>query len=189
MTLNMHTLTFDRLSTPLGDALLVTDSQQRLRALDWQGYEARLRRLLRMQSHDTEFSLVPGKAPAELRERLNAYFAGSLQALDAVAVCTSGTAFQREVWDALRLLRPAQTVSYGELARRIGRPNASRAVGLANATNPIAVVVPCHRVIGADGSLTGYAGGLARKRWLLAHERASVTRPVVREQPHETARI
>src|SRR6185437_637184 len=92
--------------------------------------------------------------------------------IDAILTATAGTAFQREVWRALRDIPAGQTISYGELARRIGRPAAVRAVGLANGANPIGVVVPCHRVIGANGSLTGYGGGLHRKEWLLAHERA-----------------
>jgi methylated-DNA-[protein]-cysteine S-methyltransferase len=86
-----------------------------------------------------------------------------------------GTDFQRTVWQALRRIPCGTTISYGELARRIGRPAAVRAVGLANGANPVGVVVPCHRVIGADGSLTGYGGGIERKRWLLAHERASAS--------------
>jgi methylated-DNA-[protein]-cysteine S-methyltransferase len=86
-------------------------------------------------------------------------------------VTTGGTAFQREVWRALRKIRCGATVSYAKLADQIGRPTAVRAVGLANGSNPIGIVVPCHRVIGANGSLTGYGGGMERKRWLLEHER------------------
>ena len=104
--------------------------------------------------------------------RLAAYFAGDLHALDGLAVDAGGAPFQRRVWAALRRIPPGETVSYQTLARRIGSPAAVRAVGAANGANPVGIVVPCHRVIGADGRLTGYAGGLARKRWLLAHERA-----------------
>ena len=110
--------------------------------------------------------------PAGVSGRLAAYFAGDLGALDAIAVDAGGTPFQRRVWAALRTIPPGETVSYQTLARRIGAPTAVRAVGAANRTNPIGIVVPCHRVIGADGSLTGYAGGIERKRWLLTHERA-----------------
>jgi methylated-DNA-[protein]-cysteine S-methyltransferase len=85
-------------------------------------------------------------------------------------VATNGTDFQKSVWHALRAIPAGQTVTYGELARRLGQPTAMRAVGLANGANPIGIVVPCHRVVGANGTLTGYAGGLERKRWLLAHE-------------------
>jgi methylated-DNA-[protein]-cysteine S-methyltransferase len=101
---------------------------------------------------------------------MRAYFAGNLTAIDDLPVATGGTDFQRQVWRALRQIPCGETISYGELARRIDRPAAVRAVGLANGSNPISVVVPCHRVIGSDGSLTGYGGGIERKRWLLTHE-------------------
>ena len=103
-------------------------------------------------------------------DSLEAYFAGDLAALDALAAEGDGTPFQRAVWTALREIPPASTASYGEIAARLGKPGASRAVGRANGQNPVAIVVPCHRVIGANGTLTGYGGGLPRKRWLLAHE-------------------
>jgi len=101
---------------------------------------------------------------------LHSYFEGDIDAISCCRTATNGTDFQRSVWQALRQIPPGHTVSYGALAVRIGRPTAMRAVGLANGANPIAIVVPCHRVIGADASLTGYGGGLDRKRWLLAHE-------------------
>lgn len=101
---------------------------------------------------------------------LQRYFAGETKAIDAVAVEMNGTEFQKTVWAALRRIPCGSTISYAELARRIGAPRAVRAVGTANGANPVAVIVPCHRVIGADGTLTGYGGGLDRKRWLLAHE-------------------
>jgi methylated-DNA-[protein]-cysteine S-methyltransferase len=104
------------------------------------------------------------------REQLEAYFAGTCFAFD-LPLAASGSAFRRAVWAELVALPLGATTSYGALARKLGRPNAARAVGMANATNPIAIIVPCHRVIGADGSLTGYAGGMDRKRWLLEHER------------------
>ena len=112
-----------------------------------------------------------------IRARLEAYFAGRIDALDGIRVDPEGTPFQRRVWDALRRVPAGETRSYSELAAAIGAPRAVRAVGLANARNPIALVVPCHRIIGKDGSLTGYGGGLWRKRWLLEHERQS--RPAV----------
>jgi methylated-DNA-[protein]-cysteine S-methyltransferase len=101
---------------------------------------------------------------------LRRYFDGELDALDDIAVDPAGTAFQLRVWSALRAVRPGTTTSYSALARDIGMPNAVRAVGAANGANPIPIVIPCHRVIGADGRLVGYGGGLDRKRWLLAHE-------------------
>ncbi|HEX4838084.1 MAG TPA: methylated-DNA--[protein]-cysteine S-methyltransferase [Solirubrobacteraceae bacterium] len=110
--------------------------------------------------------------------QLDAYFAGTLADFD-VQLAMHGTDFQRRVWAGLREIPYGETISYGELARRVGSPNASRAVGLANGRNPLSIVVPCHRVIGADGSLTGYGGGLDRKVWLLEHEtahRATVAR-------------
>jgi methylated-DNA-[protein]-cysteine S-methyltransferase len=117
----------------------------------------------------------PGEPRARRRLRsveavLDRYFQGELAALDDVAVELNGTPFQKQVWQALRRIPSGTTISYAELARRIGNPSAIRAVGTANGANPVAVIVPCHRVIGSDGSLTGYGGGLERKQWLLAHE-------------------
>jgi methylated-DNA-[protein]-cysteine S-methyltransferase len=112
------------------------------------------------------------KDPGGLVRALEAYFDGELSALDGLPVVMQGTEFQRAVWRTLRTIPCGRTMSYGELARRIGRPRAVRAVGLANGANPIGIVVPCHRVIGADGTLTGYGGGVDRKRWLLDHESA-----------------
>ena len=113
---------------------------------------------------------------------LRGYFRGDLATLDAVEVDPSGTPFQRAVWAALRTIPHGETTSYGELARRLGVPTASRAVGAANGANPIWIAVPCHRVIGVSGALTGYAGGLDVKRWLLEHERAAVGRAQSAEQ-------
>jgi methylated-DNA-[protein]-cysteine S-methyltransferase len=113
----------------------------------------------------------PLKEPAR---QLAAYFKGTLREFD-VAVEPEGTPFQRQVWTALRAIPFGATISYGELARRIGNPRAVRAVGLANGSNPIAIIIPCHRVIGSNGSLVGYGGGLAIKQALLAHERGQRT--------------
>jgi methylated-DNA-[protein]-cysteine S-methyltransferase len=101
--------------------------------------------------------------------QLTAYFAGDLREFD-LPLEAPGSDFQRRVWRELRQIPFGRSISYGELARRIGQPAASRAVGRANGQNPISIIVPCHRVIGADGTLTGYGGGLDRKRWLLDHE-------------------
>lgn len=103
---------------------------------------------------------------------LQRYFAGDLGALDSIAVDTGGTDFQRLVWATLRRIPAGATWSYARLAKEIGRPSATRAVAAANGANPVSIVIPCHRVIGSDGSLTGYGGGLDRKRWLLVHEGA-----------------
>lgn len=119
-------------------------------------------------------ALAPGDAPQRrildaVRGQLDAYFAGRSTTFD-VLLAAPGTAFQQRVWTGLRAIPYGRTISYGELARRIGHPTAVRAVGLANGRNPLSIVVPCHRVIGADGSMTGYGGGLERKIHLLAHE-------------------
>jgi len=144
--------------------------------VDWSDHEARALRLLDIHYGKGGYALTPKRDPFGLTTRLAAYFAGDIHAIDDIPTATAGTVFQREVWRALRDIPAAETISYGQLAQRIGRPRAVRAVGLANGSNPIGVVVPCHRVIGANGSLTGYGGGLHRKEWLLAHERAHTER-------------
>jgi O-6-methylguanine DNA methyltransferase len=119
------------------------------------------------------FDLTPQPARRDrfgVYEVLESYFAGEVGALDSLTVEARGTEFQQEVWHQLRMIEVGWTISYGELARRVGRPNAQRAVGMANASNPIALIVPCHRVIRTGGALGGYAFGLDCKRWLLAHE-------------------
>jgi methylated-DNA-[protein]-cysteine S-methyltransferase len=177
-----ESFTLDRLSTPIGDVLIAVDPQARLRILDFGDYEDRMRRLLQRRYGSGAVHLAEGRAPASIRTPIEGYFAGDITAIDTIPVKTAGTPFQSEVWAALRAIPAGSTVSYGELARRIGRPAAVRAVGLANGANPIGIVVPCHRVIGGDASLTGYAGGVDRKRWLLAHEGGSIaTAPAQRE--------
>ena len=114
---------------------------------------------------------------AEVADQLDAYFAGDLTEF-TVALDVTGTDFQRRVWAALRLIPYGETWSYGELARHLGNPGASRAVGLANGRNPVGIIVPCHRVVGADGSLTGYAGGVDRKRLLLQLEQHRAQLPL-----------
>ncbi|HEX4446362.1 MAG TPA: methylated-DNA--[protein]-cysteine S-methyltransferase [Polyangiaceae bacterium] len=169
--MQVQTFSLERLDTPTGGMFVVTDEQQRLRAIDWIDHEERMRRLLRAHYGDAlelrETSEISGA-----RRALEAYFDGDLGALASQPTATNGTLFQRRVWDALRRIPVGETRSYGALAVAIGRPGAARAVGLANGSNPIAIVVPCHRVIGANASLTGFGGGLPRKRWLLDHESA-----------------
>jgi len=164
-------LSLGRLSSPIGTLLLVSDERGAIRALDFDDYEARMHRLLRL--HYGSYSLVDVSPATHVVRALTSYFAGDLHALENVQVSTGGTAFQRAVWSALRLVPAGVTTTYGALAARLDRPAASRAVGAANGANPIAIVVPCHRVIGSNGDLTGYGGGIGRKRWLLDHERAS----------------
>ncbi len=161
-------LTLDRIPSPVGEVLVVVDADGAVRALDFHDYEDRMRRLLRR--HYGEVVLTSGRAPEAVRHAVIAYFAGDLAAFDRVEVRTGGTDFQRSVWKALRDIPAGETRSYGQLAAAIGIPKAVRAVGLANGANPVGVIVPCHRVVGSGGKLTGYAGGLERKRWLLAHE-------------------
>lgn len=124
---------------------------------------------------DAPRTLDSGDDPADVLGRVQRYFAGDLDALDDIDVrFDRGTPFQHEVWQALRTIPVGETISYAELARRVGRPSAFRAVGAANGQNPVGVVVPCHRVIASDGTLGGYAGGLDRKAWLLRHEGATL---------------
>ena len=167
-------LSLERISTPIGELLVVADDDGRLRAVDWEDYADRMHRLLR-RYYSVGFKLETGSGLSGRIAAFRAYFAGDLTALERLPVETGGTAFQGVVWRALRSIRVGTTMSYAALARAIGRPAAVRAVGLANGANPISIVLPCHRVIGSDGTLTGYGGGLERKRWLLAHEGASFT--------------
>lgn len=157
--------------------LIVTDDDGVLRAIQFGDHESRLDRLLRQ--HYGRYTLEPAAEPTSLTRTLQAYFDGNLEALATVRIATGGTPFQRQVWSELRAIPAGTTISYGRLAARIGRARASRAVGAANGANPIPIVVPCHRVIGANGTLTGYGGGLAHKKWLLNHETrfASVATP------------
>jgi methylated-DNA-[protein]-cysteine S-methyltransferase len=162
-------LLLDEIETPIGGVLLVTRGEA-LCALDFEDCRARMMRLL-----------APRYGPARLRAArdpngfatlVRAYFEGELGALERIAVDTGGTPFQRRLWAALRGVAPGSVITYGELAASIGRPRAARAAGATSAANPVALVVPCHRAVGARGALTGYAGGLERKRWLLEHEGA-----------------
>ncbi len=154
----------DRIATPIGELLLVADAQGKLRMLEFADKPERWRPARRFGA------MAERRDPSGLSSTLARYFDGDLAALDAVAAKAKGTPFQHSVWTALRKIPPGTTTSYGALAKALGNPAATRAVGLANGANPIAIVVPCHRVVGSDGSLTGYGGGLTRKRWLLDHE-------------------
>jgi methylated-DNA-[protein]-cysteine S-methyltransferase len=161
----------DRIKTPIGELLIVADQDGNLRAIDWTDYEERMSRLLRLHYGKNGFRLEPARNPNGLAQALKNYFAGEIAAIDALPVQTAGTPFQRAVWNALRKIPCGATLSYAQLAKQIGRPAAVRAVGFANGSNPVGIVVPCHRVIGSNGSLTGYGGGIERKRWLLEHEK------------------
>jgi methylated-DNA-[protein]-cysteine S-methyltransferase len=162
----------DRLSTPIGPMLLVTDEDGVLRALDFWDYEARMKELLRL--HHGAVDLKSGRAPKAMRSALSDYFKGDFAVLKTIAWRVAGTPFQRKVWTALPKIPAGKTMSYGALAAKLGSPNAMRAVGHANGSNPISVVIPCHRLVGANGSLVKYGGGLHRKAWLLRHEGVEV---------------
>lgn len=157
--------------TPTGRMLIITDEEQRLRATDWEDQGDRMLQWLRSRYGENGFRLEQADASSQPRLALEAYFDGQVAAIESIRTLARGTEFQLLVWSALREIPAGSTLSYGALAAKIGRPAAVRAVGAANGANPIPVVVPCHRVIGADSSLTGFGGGLGRKRWLLTHER------------------
>ena len=152
--------TIERLSTPVGALTVVTNAVA----------------LVAVHFDESPYAADRSDAPTRLHHdviaRLTAYFAGDRHAIDAIPVEPAGTAFQRQVWLMLRRIPAGTTWSYRELAARVERPAAIRAVGAANGANPIPVVLPCHRVIGSNGRLVGYGGGLDRKKWLLAHEGA-----------------
>jgi methylated-DNA-[protein]-cysteine S-methyltransferase len=163
-----ETFGLDRLQTPIGAAVLVTDADGVLRALDWEGYEARMQNLLRLSYGPVV--LKETRAPKQMLKALRGYFKGDLDLLKEIPWHVAGTPFHHKVWTALPKIPAGTTMSYGALAAKLGAPKAMRAVGHANSSNPISVVVPCHRLIGANGSLVKYGGGLERKRWLLEHE-------------------
>lgn len=165
-----RSLFLESVDTPIGQILLVTDDQQRVHALDWQEYEDRMHLLMKRQYPGDTIALHAASQTSAATAAIQDYFAGDLQIIDTVPIALGGTDFQRTVWNALREIAPGQPISYGTLAARIGKPAAVRAVGLANGANPVSIIVPCHRVIGSNQSLTGYGGGLARKKWLLQHE-------------------
>ncbi len=165
-------LRIDRLATPSGELIVIVDAGDKLRVVDWTDHEPRMKRLLDRHYGKAGYTLTPARDPGGVTAAMRSYFKGDIEAIDTIEVKTGGTPFQRSVWKALRRIEAGTTVSYAELAKCIGRPTAIRATGLANGQNPVGIVVPCHRVIGSNGSLTGYGGGLHRKEWLLKHEGA-----------------
>jgi methylated-DNA-[protein]-cysteine S-methyltransferase len=175
-TTDMSRLFYDCVESPLGPFTLVADRDGRLVAAGWtdDATDGRMAGRLRIFAGRPEAEFVSASNPGGLSTALAAYFAGDLAAIAKLPLAEStGTPFQRSVWRALRAIPCGESRSYGDIARAIGRPSAVRAVGLANGSNPICIVVPCHRVIGANGKLVGYGGGVERKRWLLAHERCA----------------
>ena len=163
-----ETFFFDVVETPIGPLAIVIDGKGAMRMLSFDGDSERWHKDFARRFPGA--NLVAKRNPFGHASALRAYFAGDMEALDKIPVVFGGTAFQNKVWKQLRRIPVGKTTSYGALAKKIGEPKAMRAVGLANGSNPIAVIVPCHRVIGSDGSLTGFGGGLPRKKWLLEHE-------------------
>lgn len=159
------------LPSPVGPLALACDAEGRLRGVS---FGDGLSKAMRREYPDAE--LTPGETPEAVREGLEAYFGGDQSALARIpwslegAVAADG--FQARVWKALAQIPAGLTISYGEMARRAGEPGAAQAAGVALNRNPIAVVLPCHRVVGADGAMVGFGGGLERKTWLLRHEGA-----------------
>lgn len=164
-------LFFDKIESEIGEIVVVTDGES-LVALDYADYEPRMRKLLAARYGD--YILTRQENPGGISGKVRAYLGGDFHSLDDIPVNTGGTPFQQEVWQALRTIPAGTFVSYKELAQKVGHPTAYRAVGMTNSLNPVAIVLPCHRVVGANAALTGYAGGLERKRWLLRHEGAAL---------------
>jgi methylated-DNA-[protein]-cysteine S-methyltransferase len=171
----------DELETPVGPVRVLALGETMI-GLWFDNEEQAIERSLKHR-FGADHTLSPARDPNGFTARVSAYFAGDLRAVEPIPCDGGGTPFQRLVWAELRRIPAGTAISYGELARRIGRPNATRAVGLANGQNPISIVVPCHRVIGSNGTLTGYGGGIERKRWLLEHEGVSFRDGVRETQP------
>ncbi len=175
----------DRLETTIGTLLLIHDREGHVRALDFHDFESRMRRLLRLHygAEGDDFAIEDRAAPPEIRHAINNYFLGDLFAINSIPVTTGGTSFQREVWAALRTIRAGTTLSYGALARQLGRPKSVRAVGLANGANP-----GCHRDSVPPRHRCGWkshriCGGISRKRWLLIHEGVALEKSATRQVP------
>jgi O-6-methylguanine DNA methyltransferase len=170
------------IKTPLDD-MLALSSDSGLCALEFTGPRKRLPRLdARLRRWFPPHDVVDEETPVirKAREWLRAYFDGASADIGGIPLDMRGAPFELRVWEALRTIPPGQTTSYGAIAKAVGSPDAARAVGAANGANPIAIIVPCHRVIGASGSLTGYGGGLDKKTWLLAHEKRWSRQPYLK---------
>lgn len=160
-----------QLDSPIGP-LSIAERGGRVCLLHFGGDGPEVRAMLARWYPSQPVQTSPG--PGASRDALLAYFSGQVDALDGIPVAMNGTPFQKRVWEALRSVRAGTTATYSQIAQAVGAPAAVRAVGAANGANPVALIVPCHRIIGANGSLTGYGGGLDRKRWLLDHEAPSI---------------
>jgi len=160
----------EKIATPLGPLWVICDEQYQLRAVEWEEHSKRMEELLNIHYRAQGYERVAASNPNGLSQKLADYFSGDLSVIESLPTATAGTPFQRQVWQALRTIPCGEVMHYGQLAETLGRPGAARAVGAANGSNPVSIVVPCHRVIGRNGTMTGYAGGLGRKEWLLRHE-------------------
>ncbi len=157
--------------SPIGDIQILVEGE-RLIFLDFADNTDRIEKL--MHKRYGIFEMMDSENPAMMSDRLERYFNGDWSAFDGLDVDTGGTDFQQSVWKGLRAIPTGQSISYDQLARDIGNPNAIRAAASANANNPVSIVIPCHRVIGKNGAMRGYAGGIERKVWLLRHEGALI---------------
>lgn len=157
-------------TTPIGPLVVIEDEANALFMVEFADCDHRMDRWLRHRLASGRYRLRAGTISVRTRETFAAYFDGEVGILRTLPVRLDGTSFQNEMWTTLREVIPGETLAYGAFAERLGRPNAARAVGHANGTNPLSIVVPCHRLVGANGALTKYGGGLERKRWLLDHE-------------------
>lgn len=172
---NVPELSVERIPTPIGEFLAVFGPDGRLQASQWADRRARMERDLGRR-HRAGYRLCERASGGAAALAIGRYFDGDPAAAAGLDIDPGGTSFQQAIWTALLSIPCGETATYAGLARAIGRPSAIRAVGHANAANPISLVIPCHRLVGSNGSLTGYGGGIDRKRWLLEHE-ARVGRP------------
>ncbi|BDH45777.1 methylated-DNA--protein-cysteine methyltransferase [Salmonella enterica subsp. enterica serovar Choleraesuis] len=166
----MLTLLEDKITTPLGELWIICDEEFQLRAVEWEIYTPQMNKYLDHHYLTSGYRRLSHSNPGYLSSKILDYFSGNLAIIESLPVASAGTPFQKQVWAMLRTIPCGQAVNYGQIAAAIGKPGASRAVGAANGANPVSIVVPCHRVIGSNGTLTGYSGGLERKEWLLRHE-------------------
>ncbi len=167
----MQTLDSSIFSSPIGDIqLLLADGI--LCYLDFADNPQRMEKLLKTRYHS--YRILETNVPHDLKQKLERYFSGDSQAFEDTALDPGGTLFQQKVWHSLQKIPHGKTMDYSTLARQAGNPLAVRAAASSNARNPISIIIPCHRVIGKDGSLRGYAGGVDRKRWLLQHEGVAI---------------
>lgn len=170
-----HILFKNKFSTPIGELIIITDKEEKLYAVDWEDYDERVLTLLkRYHNQEAPYQFYEKSLPKIYQDAFSRYFEKDFSLIHKLPVFIKGTDFQRKAWNTLLTIPVGTTLSYQEQAYKMGNIKAVRAVGMANGSNPIGIVIPCHRVIGSNKSLTGYAGGLHRKLWLLQHEGVSL---------------